>query len=75
MGKAHVYPHLSAGFERATRVAQGFHSDIRGPFSVLSPRGEAYLLTIIDDYSPRFRFLDEESVGVAGCLERLYCAY
>jgi len=58
MGKAHVYPHLSSGFERATRVAQGFHSDIRGPFSVPTPRGEAYLLTIIDDFSRRvFGFL------------------
>lgn len=53
MGKSHVYPHLSSGFERATRVAQGFHSDIRGPFSVLTPRKESYLLTLIDDFSRR----------------------
>lgn len=34
MGKAHVFPHLSSGFERAKRKAEGFHSDFRGPFSV-----------------------------------------
>ena len=34
MAKSHVQPHLSTGFERATRVAEGFHSDFRGPFSV-----------------------------------------
>src|SRR6185437_11850213 len=27
------YGHLSSGFERATRRAEGFHSDFRGPFS------------------------------------------
>ena len=32
MGKAHMH-HLSSGFERATRKAEGFHSDFRGPFS------------------------------------------
>jgi transposase InsO family protein len=58
MGKAHVYPHLSNGFDRATRVAEGFHSDFRGPFSVATLRGELYLLTIIDDFSRRiFGFL------------------
>ena len=57
MGKSHVYPHMGAGFERATRI-EGFHSDFRGPFSVLTGQGEAYLLTIIDDYSRRvFGFL------------------
>ena len=58
MGKSHVYPHLSEGFERASRVAEGFHSDFRGPFSVLTNHGEAYLLTLIDDFSRRvFGFL------------------
>jgi transposase InsO family protein len=58
MGKSHVQPHLSAGFERATRVAQGFHSDFRGPFSVATPQGFLYLLTLIDDCSRRiFAFL------------------
>jgi len=57
-GKSHVYPHLSSGFERATRVAKGFHSDFRGPFSVPTARGELYLISIIDDYSRRiFGFL------------------
>jgi len=58
MGKSHVHPHLSTGFERATRVAEGFHSDFRGPFSVPTDKGEAYLLTLVDDYSRRiFGFL------------------
>jgi hypothetical protein len=58
MGKSHQYPHLSTGFERATRRAEGFHSDFRGPFSVPTPHGHLYLLTIIDDYSRRiFPFL------------------
>ena len=58
MGKSHVYPHLSSGFERATRRAEGFHSDFRGPFSVPTPQGHLYLLTIIDDFSRRiFPFL------------------
>jgi transposase InsO family protein len=58
MGKSHVQPHLSNGFERATRVAEGFHSDFRGPFSVPTPQGAEYLLTLIDDRSGRvFGFL------------------
>lgn len=58
MGKSHVYPHLSNGFERATRQGEGFHSDFRGPFSVPTPEGHWYLLSIIDDYSRRlFGFL------------------
>ncbi len=44
MGKSHVHPHLSNGFERATRIAEGFHTDFRGPFSVPTPQGELYLL-------------------------------
>ena len=58
MGKAHIHPHLSSGFTRATRPAEGFHSDFRGPFSCPTPFGHNYLLTIIDDYSRRiFAFL------------------
>jgi hypothetical protein len=58
MRKCHVHPHLSTGFERASRIAEGFHSDFRGPFSVATPQGSLYLLTIIDDYSRRiFGFL------------------
>ena len=58
MGKAHIHPFISSGFTRATRVAEGFHSDFRGPFSVATPYGHMYLLTIIDDYSRRiFAFL------------------
>ena len=58
MGKAHLQPHLSTGFKRATRIAEGFHSDFRGPFAVPTARGEVFLLTIIDDYSRRiFGFL------------------
>lgn len=58
MGKAHLHPHLSSGFKRATRIAEGFHSDFRGPFSVPTSRGEVFLLTIIDDFSRRiFGFL------------------
>ncbi len=58
MGKAHLQPKLSSGFERATRKAEGFHSDFRGPFSVPTPEGYLYLLTLIDDYTRRvFGFL------------------
>lgn len=58
MGKAHLQPHLSTGFQRATRRGEGFHSDFRGPFAVPTARGEVFLLTIIDDYSRRvFGFL------------------
>jgi len=58
MGKSHVQPHLSSGFDRATRRAEGFHSDFRGPYSVPTQHGELYLLTIIDDFSRRiFGFL------------------
>ena len=58
MGKSHTHPHLSNGFERATRRGEGFHSDFRGPFSCPTPSGNLYLLTIIDDYSRRiFAFL------------------
>ena len=58
MGKSHKHPYLSEGFERATRVAEGFHSDFRGPFSVHTPQGHLYLLTLIDDLSDRiFGFL------------------
>ena len=58
MGKSHVHPHLSSGFERATRRAQGFHSDFRGPFSTPTPQGYLYLLTIVDDFTRRiFGFL------------------
>ena len=58
MGKAHVHPHFSSGFSRASRVGEGFHSDFRGPFSCQTPSGHMYLLTIIDDFSRRiFAFL------------------
>lgn len=58
MGKAHIHPHFSSGFSRATRVAEGFHSDFRGPFSCQTPSGHMYLLTIIDDFSRRiFAFI------------------
>ena len=58
MGKAHLHPHLSSGFTRATRPAEGFHSDFRGPFATPTPSGHLYMLTIIDDYSRRvFAFL------------------
>ena len=58
MGKAHAQPKLSSGFDRATRKAEGFHSDFRGPFSVPTPEGYLYLLTIVDDYTRRiFGFL------------------
>lgn len=58
MGKSHTHPHFSNGFQRATRRAQGFHSDFRGPFSCPTPSGALYLLTITDDFSRRiFGFL------------------
>ena len=58
MGKSHLHPKLSDGFQRATRKAEGFHSDFRGPFSVPTPEGYLYLLTLIDDYTRRiFGFL------------------
>jgi hypothetical protein len=58
MGKAHLHPHISSGFVRASRPAEGFHSDFRGPFSTPTPFGHVYLLTIIDDFSRRiFPFL------------------
>jgi len=56
MGKSHVHP--PSGFERATRRAEGFHTDFRGPFSTPTPQGHLYLLTIVDDFSRRiFGFL------------------
>ena len=58
MGKSHLHPPLSSGFERATRKAEGFHSDFRGPFSIPTPQGYLYLLTITDDFTRRiFGFL------------------
>jgi transposase InsO family protein len=58
MGKSHVHPHLSDGFERAKRRGEGFHTDFRGPFSVATPSGHVYFLSIIDDHSRRiFPFL------------------
>ena len=66
MGKSHVHPHLSTGFDRASRIAEGFHSDFRGPFSEQTPQGELYLLTIIDDYSRRiFGFLVKSQANLA----------
>ena len=57
-GQSSLTPQLTNGFERATRKAEGFHSDFRGPFSVPTPEGYLYLLTIIDDYTHRmFGFL------------------
>ena len=58
MGKAHLHPPISDGFERAKRRAEGFHSDFRGPFSTPTPSGCVYFLSLIDDYSRRvFGFL------------------
>ena len=58
MGKSHLHPKLSDGFERATRKAEGFHSDFRGPFSAPTPGGHLFLLVLIDDFSRRiFGFL------------------
>lgn len=58
MGKSHQHSHFTGGYDRATRKAQGFHSDFRGPFSTETPSGAKYLLTITDDYSRRiFAFL------------------
>ena len=51
MGKSHTHPHSTDGFARATRRAEGFHSDFRGPFAAATPSGCTFLLTIIDDYS------------------------
>ena len=53
MGKSHVQPHFDGDTPRASRKAEGFHSDFRGPFSIPTPSGESYLLTITDDYSKR----------------------
>jgi len=45
-------------YEKATRKAQGFHTDFKGPFSTPAHNGVFYLLTIIDDFSRRiFSFL------------------
>lgn len=52
-GKSHLYPHDVGTFQRANRPGEGFHSDFRGPFSVPTPQGALYLLTIIDDFSRR----------------------
>jgi hypothetical protein len=58
MGKSHLHPYISDGFERAKRRAQGFHSDIRGPFSTPTPSGHLYFCSIVDDFSRRvFPFL------------------
>lgn len=58
MGKSHQHPPMSVGFERATRKAEGFHSDFRGPFSTATPQGYLYMLTITDDFTRRiFGFL------------------
>ena len=53
MGKSHIQPHYTGDTPRASRRAEGFHSDFRGPFSTPAPNGELYLLTITDDYSKR----------------------
>ena len=58
MGKSHCQPYISSGFERATRIAQGFHADFRGPFSCPTPQGFLFYLGIVDDKSRRlFPFL------------------
>src|SRR5690606_12658186 len=59
MGKSHAHTPWGSGFERATRRAEGFHSDFRGPLSVPTPQGYLYFLSIIDDYYSRriFGFL------------------
>src|SRR6185312_10686534 len=49
MGKSHLHPPVTSGFERATRKAEGFHSDFRGPFSTPTPQGYLCMLTITDD--------------------------
>ena len=53
MGKSTEQPPHSAGFERATRRGEGFHTDFKGPFPFATPAGDIYLLTITDDYSRR----------------------
>ena len=53
MGKSHVQPHYTGDTPRASRRAEGFHSDFRGPFATPTPSGDLYLLTITDDYSKR----------------------
>lgn len=58
MGKAHTFPPDSPGFRRATRPAEGLHTDFRGPYPVAAHDGSMYLLLIVDDYSRRlFGFL------------------
>ena len=39
MGKSHLQPHVSTKSERAKRIAEGFHSDFKGPFSVQTDQG------------------------------------
>ena len=53
MGKSHERAPVTTGFERATRIGQGFHSDFKGPFTVPTPAGHIYFLTVIDDCSGR----------------------
>ena len=53
MGKAHIHPHMTEGFERAKRRGEGFHVDFRGPFSVATQYGELYFCALLDDYSRR----------------------
>ena len=58
MGKSHVHPHFESSDNKATRRAEGFHSDFKGPFSTEAANGAKFLLTITDDYTRRiFAFL------------------
>ena len=53
MGKSTMHGPTSNSFERAKRRGEGFHTDFKGPFSVPTPFGDLYLLTITDDHTRR----------------------
>ena len=52
-GKLHRATPTTAGEAKATRRAEIFHADIRGPMPVMSKEGYWYIAIIVDDYTSR----------------------
>ena len=50
-GKGHRDPIPKKSFTRAAKLLELIHSDISGPFQVLSLGGSVYFITFIDDFS------------------------
>lgn len=74
-GKSARIPFPKASQNRATRILDLIHTDVCGPIDAITPGGNRYLMTLIDDFS-RYTVvcLLKRKSDAAGCIKR-FVAY